>query len=206
MLVSYVAPELNARAFNCPHCGVYAKQDWGLLYRNRLDINNGRLIINQENKLNGFRATSCENCYGATIWHNDKIIFPFSGGSVMPNTDMPEEVKLLFTEARDIMFLSPRSACALLRLALAKLCVFLGGNGTDVEEDIGTLIEQGLPPKLAQALHALRTYGTHAVAPGSIDEQDNVDTCHKLLVFLNVICDNQITQPRLIDFYSTSRG
>lgn len=202
MLVSYATPELNARAFNCPHCGVYAKQDWGVLYRNRLDINNGRLIINQDNKLNGFRATSCENCYGPTIWYNDKIIFPFAGGSIQPNNDMPDDIKVLFVEARSILFLSAKSACALLRLALKKLCVFLGGQGTEVEQDISALVEKGLPPRLAQALYSLKTYGSHAIRPGQIDENDDINTAHKLLVFLNIICDNQITQPKLIEHYA----
>jgi len=26
--IPYTAPYLNGEAFNCPHCGAYAKQDW----------------------------------------------------------------------------------------------------------------------------------------------------------------------------------
>lgn len=202
MLVSYTAPEAEAKAFSCPHCGVYARQDWGLLYRNRLDVNNGRLIVNQDSKMQGFRATSCENCSGCTIWHNGKIIFPFSGASVQPNPDMPKDVQSLFLEARGILFLSPKSSAALLRLALSKLLIHLGGKGEHVEEDIDRLVENGLPPRLVQALHTLRVYGKSAVLPGVLDMEDNVETSHKLLAFINIICDNQITQPKLIELYS----
>jgi hypothetical protein len=202
MLVSYSVPELQAKAFSCPHCGVYARQEWGLIYRNRLDVGNGRLIVTPESKLNGFRATSCENCRGATIWHNDKIIYPFSGASVQPNDDMPPDVRDLFLEARGILFLSPKSATALLRLAIARLFVYLGGKGEATEDDISMLLEQGLQPKVVQALHALRVYGREAVSPGHIDEADDATVAHKLLVFINIICDSQITQPKLIELYS----
>jgi len=198
MLVSFTTPELNATAFSCPHCGVYAKQEWGLLYRNRLDINNGRLIINEHNKMSRFRGTSCENCHGCTIWHDDKIVFPFSGDSIQPNEDMPGDVKELFLEARSILFLSPRSAAAIARMALTKLCAHLGESESDLEHNIGLLVENGLPPKLVQALHSLKAYGRNAIKPGWIEETDDAAAAHRLLVFLNIICDNQISQPKMI--------
>ena len=202
MLVSYSPPVFESKSFTCPHCGVFTRQDWGLIYRNRLDINNGRLIINQDSKMGGFRATSCEHCAGNTIWHNEKMIYPFSGIAMYPNEDMPEDVREDFLQAREIMFVSPKSAAALLRLALKKLCVHLNGKGENIDDDINMLIEKGLPPKLVQALHSLRVYGKHSVEPGHIDESDDEETVQKLLAFVNIICDNQITQPKLIEQYS----
>lgn len=202
MLLTYSPPTLDSKAFSCPTCGVYAKQDWGLLYRNRLDINNGRLVINTDSKMNSFRATLCENCSGNTIWYQERMIFPFKGTAALPNADMPENVRQDYMEAREIMFLSPKGAAALLRLALKKLFIYLGGKGQQIEEDVHLLIQNGLPPKLVQALHALKVYGHQAIQPGQISDTDDVETVHKLLAFINIICDNQITQPRLIELYA----
>ncbi len=158
--------------------------------------------MNQDSKLHDFLGTSCENCGGNTLWFREKIIFPFNGAAIQPNEDMPEAVKELFVEAREILFLSPRGASALLRLALQKLCIFLGGTGENAEADISQLVDNGLPPKLVQALHTLKTYGKSAIAPGMISEDDDVETAQKLLAFINIICDNQLTQPRLIDHFA----
>lgn len=202
MLVSYTAPQLQEQAFSCPHCGVFAKQHWGLVYRNKIDVNSGRLIVAPDSKLHGFRATSCESCQGATIWHQDRIIYPFSGASVQPNADMPPAIRDLFLEARGILFLSPKSATALLRLAVSKLLVHLGGTGASIDDDIEQVLKPGLPPKVLEVLHTLRVYGKEAVGPGMIDEADDTTAAHKLLVFINIICESLITQPRIIELYS----
>lgn len=141
MLVSYTAPQLLESAFSCPHCGVFAKQHWGLVYRNKINVNSGRLIVAPDSKLHGFRATSCESCQGATIWHQDRIIFPFSGASVQPNGDMPPAIRDVFLEARGILFLSPKSSMALLRLAVSKLLVHLGGRGVSIDDDIEKVLK-----------------------------------------------------------------
>ncbi len=202
MLASYITPHLNAKAFNCTHCGVYARQDWGFVYRNRLDISNGRLVISQDSKMQDFRATACEHCGGCTIWHNNNIIFPFSGAAIQPNEDMPEDVKKLFLEARNILFASPKSAAALLRLSLARLCFYLGERSEHTDNNINSLIAKGLPSKLAEILRGIKTYGEKAIKPGMIEETDDVETAYKLLAFINIICDYQITRPKLIDLYS----
>lgn len=49
------------------------------------------------------------------------MIFPSGSNIPMPHTDMPESVKEIYNEAREIASNSPRAAAALLRLALEKL-------------------------------------------------------------------------------------
>ena len=49
------------------------------------------------------------------------MIFPSGSTIPMAHTDMPESVKEIYDEAREIAGQSPRAAAALLRLALEKI-------------------------------------------------------------------------------------
>ena len=49
----------------------------------------------------------------------------------MPLEDMPQVVKELYFEARDVYSISHKSACAILRLAVQHLCKELGEDGTN---------------------------------------------------------------------------
>jgi len=193
-------PELNKTAFNCPNCGAFSKQNWG-----------GVHILNQSTSfkisLNQIAFAVCEHCGKYSIWRFSKdtssMIYPNSGIAPLPNVDMPEDVKRDFEEARSIVNISPRGAAALLRLAIQKLCVHLGGTGHNINDDIALLVSNGLPMKLQKALDSVRVVGNNAVHPGQIDLTDDIETAGKLFHFINVICENQITQPNIIDqFYN----
>jgi hypothetical protein len=178
-------------------CGAYSNQHWYItgLYKNHAGY---------IGTVKDYNIANCQHCNGFSIWVNKKLIYPFSGTAPLPNSDMPEDVKLDYEEARNIMTTSPRGAAALLRLAIQKLCKYLGESGENINIDIKELVKKGLPQKLQQALDSLRVIGNNAVHPGQIDIKDDIDTAHKLFVFINVICDNQITQPKTIDeFYKT---
>ena len=41
--------------------------------------------------------------------------------------------------------------------------------------------------------------------PGQLDLRDDIDTANKLFVFINVIVDNQISQPKIIDQFYNSK-
>lgn len=130
------------------------------------------------------------------------MIYPNTGTAPLPNADMPLDVKGDYDEARNILNLSPRGSVALLRLAIQKLCIHLGEKGDNLNSDIGNLVKKGLPQKLQKALDSVRVVGNNAVHPGQLDLKDDIDTAQKLFVFINIICDNQITQPKMIDdFY-----
>jgi hypothetical protein len=190
-------PNFGITAFNCPMCGAYSNQHWYItgLYKNHAGY---------IGTVKDYNIANCQHCNGFSIWVNKKLIYPFSGTAPLPNSDMPEDVKLDYEEARNIMTTSPRGAAALLRLAIQKLCKCLGESGENINIDIKELVKKGLPQKLQQALDSLRVIGNNAVHPGQIDIKDDIDTAHKLFVFINVICDNQITQPKTIDeFYKT---
>lgn len=117
---------------------------------------------------------------------------------------MLEDVKFDYLEARSILSTSPRGASALLRLAIQKLCKHLGEKESNLNSDISQLVQRGLPVKLQQAHDSVRVIGNFSVHLGQLDLRDDVDKANKLFVFINVIVENQISQPKLIyQFYNS---
>ena len=111
----FTIPIFESVAFNCPHCDVYAYQEW----RDIIATRNPGSPIN----INDLKVCFCTKCKNYTLWINDKMIYPKSSAVPLPCDDMPDNVKFDYLEARMIFNESPRGAGALLRLALQKLMV-----------------------------------------------------------------------------------
>ena len=101
--------------------------------------------------------------------------------------------------ASSILDLSPRGACALLRLSLQKLCRELGQDGKNLNDDVAALVAQGLSAEVQQALDALRVVGNNAVHPGEFDITDDAESAVALCECLNVIVEQRIAQPKRIE-------
>ena len=111
-----------------------------------------------------------------------------------PHKLMPNEIKILYEESRQVFPISKRSSAALLRLAIQKLCVIFGGKGRDINQDIQSLLEK-LPLHIQQALDIVRIVGNSAAHAGEIDV-DNDDLIVKdLFDLVNEIIDEQIAKP-----------
>jgi hypothetical protein len=181
-------PKFGGEEFHCSICGVYAHQRWYTLFAR----SGGGAIESTD-----IQGSLCQRCARFSYWIEEKMIFPL--GSVGPNahTEMPDEVKEDYEEARSIAAQSPRGACALLRLGLQKLCIALGQPGTNLNSDIGVLVkEKGLLPQIQQSLDALRVIGNNAVHPGSIDLRDDQETVTSLLRTMNIIVEQLISAPK----------
>lgn len=187
----HVAPRLKGPAFHCLHCGVLAQQTWSRL------IPEGSMHSRQI-VLVGYARCVCRNCQEASIWNEEdgRCVDPIIGGGPRPHVEMPENVKADYEEARQIVGLSPRGACALLRLAVQKLCVDLGEPGENINTDIASLVKKGLPVEVQQALDSLRVIGNEAVHPGELDLRDDLETATKLFDLLNYVVKDRIAEPK----------
>lgn len=189
--MKYIPPQLKVNSFTCSHCGVISRQ---YHHSSRKELNGP--VSNQE--LNIIKSTVCEHCGNITLWLIDKMIYPDRGIAPLPNSDMPDEIKNDYEEAAAISQKSPRGAAALLRLAIQKLCVQLGGKGKNINEDIAHLVKNGLPSKIQKSLDIVRVIGNNAVHPGQINT-DNEEVVGNLFQLLNIIIEYMISMPNRID-------
>lgn len=135
-----------------------------------------------------------------SLWEieSESMIFPAMVTSPIAHPDLSENCRADYNEARQIAATSPRSAAALLRLCIQKLCIHLGGKGKKIDDDIGALVERGLPVQIQQALDVVRVVGNNAVHPGEISIEDDPQLVQSLFGLVNMIVENQITQPKKV--------
>ena len=183
----YTTPYSNAEAFNCPNCGAYAKQDWS----NHWD--KGSRHIPE------LTTALCSRCNNFSIWRYGTLLYPQTSPVEAPSDDLPTEVKRDYEEAAQIVRQSPRAAAALLRLAMQKLCVHLGGTGENLNKDIATLVKNGLPAKVQQMLDTVRVIGNHSVHAGVIELKDSPQTAEALFRLVNRVAKEMITDPKELE-------
>jgi hypothetical protein len=144
-------------------------------------------------------VSKCYSCSELTIWIDNQVLWPKSGEAAPPNVDLPNDIKDDYLEASSILNLSPRGSAALLRLAVQKLCRFLGEHGKDINQNIASLVAKGLDQRIQQALDVVRVVGNHAVHPGTIDLKDDRATAARLFELVNLISERMISQPRHVE-------
>jgi hypothetical protein len=134
------------------------------------------------------------------IWREKKAIWPLVSRAPEAHSDLPDQIKADFEEARQIYNASPRASAALLRLCLQKLCKHLGASGKNINSDIQHLYDEfGLGRRVRDSMDILRVVGNNAVHPGEIDLEDNQEISLGLFQILNFIVDKAISEPAQID-------
>lgn len=191
-----ITPEKFLKSFTCPHCQTLSlmhfdshlfQEDTNKSFSYKTPIKNTLYIAR------------CCNCGKKIIWIDNEYIYPNIVAEEV-NPDLPESVKQLYNEAGLIYNLSPRAACALLRLAIEKLCHELGETADKINDNIAALVKKGLSPKVQKALDLVRVVGNNAVHPGKIAfDVDDITTAKSLMRLVNMIGQIMITDPKDID-------
>lgn len=190
--------ELNESKILCPYCKNYSGEPW----KSVTISNSGDLLLNII-PINGFghriEVSKCRRCEEIQVWLNEEMIIPAVVGIPEANKYMPSKVKEIYYEARNVFPKSVKASAALLRLAIQHLCIELGCKGKNINEDIGKLVQDGLPSEVQKALDIIRVTGNNAVHPGTMDLNDNDQIAAKLFDLLNFIVDRMIVQPKEIE-------
>lgn len=186
--------ERQIPSIKCPYCHIFSQMDvHEFHFPQDIESPHGMPQITSQ-----LEIRRCNHCGGKFFYENGMLKYP-EPEVIAPLADMPEEVKSLFIEAASICHLSPRAACALLRLAIERLCDYLKAPGSSINEKIASLVKQGLTEDVQQALDLVRVIGNNAVHPGQIMyDVDNDGTAMMLLNLLNIIVRRFITEPTLI--------
>ena len=195
MVDNYVEP--NFDGFNCPHCGAYAHQEW-YTYIQAGNFHQRGASYKSESA-QGLALSYCSRCNRYSLWVYEKMVYPKLSIAPLPLGDMPENVKEDYLEARNVLNESPRSAGALLRLALQKLMPHLGESGKNLNTDIGNLVKKGLSVEIQKALDSLRVIGNESVHPGELDLKEDFKTAQALFNLINLIVERMIVEPKKIE-------
>ena len=204
---NYIAAEFGKSAFHCPICNVFAEQNWHDVFRST-DISDIFQSTDISHTLiRGVQSSTCFHCKEFCIWINKKLIYPPETTAPLAHNDMPESVLEYYNEARQISAISPRATAALLRLAIKKLCEYLGEDESNLNKSIGNLSKKGLPQNVINSLDTVRIIGNEGGAhEGQIDltGKDNEQIVNRLFKLINFIVSKTITEPKEIqDMYSS---
>ncbi len=209
----YYPPTHGQEKFHCPHCNVYAKQRWSHLgavgdayttrgqYGATYQSNVYNLTISTGTLPEDWSISFCEHCSNVVIWKEELIIYPKQIQVSQPNTDLSTEIQKDYLEAANVLRESPRSAAAILRLALQKLCQQLGEKGENINDDIASLVKKGLNPAIQKSLDSLRITGNNALHPGELDLTEDVERVLQLFKLLNFIAEKMLTEPKEINSF-----
>ena len=196
MSKNYIEPEKELYAYTCPHCNTISQME---IKKHHFDKDIRSIVKGVPVVVNQLIIHRCQCCGKKIIWIDNNYVYPDIVAEEA-NLDMPESVKQLYNEAALIYNKSPRAACALLRLAIDRLCNELGETDRDINKNIGALVEKGLPKTIQQALDVVRVVGNKAVHPGQIEyDVDDKGTAIMLMHLINIIVDRMISEPNEID-------
>ncbi|MDB2074287.1 DUF4145 domain-containing protein [Clostridium paraputrificum] len=197
----YVAPSLDVNSFTCPYCNTLAlqqKDSTSAFFIDNYEVFSFSGLHHTDAESINITVTTCKSCLKYHVWINGEMLIPSVSNIPLPLDDMPDDIKQLYNEARDVFPHSKRAAAALLRLVLQKLCVHLGEKGKNINDDIARLVSKGLPVEVQKALDYVRVTGNNSVHPGEMDIDDNDEICLRLFSMVNFIVDRMIIQPKEI--------
>lgn len=181
-------------AFYCPHCNVFAHQDWyHVKFGDRVVNNYGFSKIenyyevadgvrNYEAKDPNAREDNilafcvCHSCTNYSLWAAHKLVHPHKSIVKPPSEYMPIDVKEIYQEASAVLSISPRASSALLRLALERLLPQVGAKKDNINNMIAQLVsERKIVKRTKEAMDSLRIIGNDAVHASAVIFYNNGD-------------------------------
>lgn len=192
-MVKYVSPKLGLRSFTCTNCNVLSQQVWSYRMSYALYELGGSEPV-------PLQRCYCVSCEAVSFWSKEtgSMIMPKVSIGPLPHQDLPEDAASDYMEARAVASDSPRSAAALLRLCIQKLLKTLGGEGKNIDTDIGKLVGKGLPPQVRDALDICRVVGNNAVHPGELNVGDDPELVSQLFELINFIVSQTIEREKAL--------
>ena len=141
-----------------------------------------------------FSEDSYTDNNGNTVYNEKfKLLYPLANKTISMSSNMPDELSEDYEEAQAVAGISPRSAAALLRLLLEKLCkMYLSESHpkiTKLNNMIGLLVQEGAPEYIQKTCDILRVTGNETVHAGIIDIRDNPKSVNILFELVNIVAD-----------------
>jgi hypothetical protein len=147
-----------------------------------------------------FTVSQCTVCKEFSIWENRSglQLYPQKSPEIpLPNKDMEENIVVDYNEAASIFNLSPRGACALLRLALQKLLKQMWEDGKSIAGNLKSLEwKQVLPKTILQAIDVTRYFWNESVHPWELNMNDTPELAKILFTLINKIAEYGISWPK----------
>lgn len=180
--MSYISPMAKTKSMTCPYCGSAAiftqhpvlkcffkggemrtyADNYGRAFGSGFRIERDECEFYEPEQVCLWR---CPNCRKLVLEVAGKISYP-TGSGISAVDCMPQEAKEVFEEAQSIINLSPRAACAMLRICVERMVNASGAEGGNLDRKINSL---GLPATMASVAHACRLVGNDAVHNNAID-------------------------------------
>jgi hypothetical protein len=140
-------------------------------------------------------VTKCLGCARPVLWIKNEIVWPTPKG-ILPVEEMPQDAKEIFKEAQSIINLSPRAACALLRISLELLVNYAGRlESPEGFKEKARLIDRieslGASAHIKELLHVCRVIGNEYAHPGVINMEgsDNLEMAQILSRLINQLVE-----------------
>lgn len=202
-------------SYVCPHCGIRTIAEIHPVLKEKLDAFDLLKYVESVPRY-GYKKvaledlgkfydsvnvviTRCLGCGKFVLWIDSKMVWPKPRG-IPASPDMPEKARKFFDEAQDILYLSPRSACALLRICLEilvnKTAVITGVEDFNPKDSFFKRIEAlGVDKKTKEILHACRVGGNANVHPGVLDltNKDSIVIAEAMSKIINKLVSDWIT-------------
>ncbi len=124
------------------------------------------------------------------------MIWPAAVSAPPPDPHMPDDVRAVYEEARQVESASPRAAAGLLRLALQLLLKPFVDGETNLNKAIKAAAENGLAQGIAvMAMDVVRIKGNDGVHPSEIQIDEDPELLPALFGLVNIIIDRLIGEP-----------